>query len=102
MKIGVAAIEKNEKSEISRQAGKAPYYLIFDEKGKLLKAISNPFSIGGGGAGFGVAKMLSDKNVNIVIAGKIGPNMMEALTSHGLKYYEKTGTAKDVVLKITK
>ncbi len=102
MKIAVATTEKNENSEISQQAGRAPYYLIFDENSKLLETVSNPFSIGGGGAGFGVAKMLSDKNVNIVIAGKFGPNMMEALTSREVKYCEKTGTAKDAVQKYLK
>ena len=32
MKIAVAAIEKEENSEISSRAGRAPYFLIFDEK----------------------------------------------------------------------
>ena len=99
MKIAVAVVEKNVEAEIGQQAGRAPFYLIFDENGKVVETISNPFSIGGGGAGFAVAKMLADKKVDIVIAGRFGPNMAQALTERGLKYYEKTGIVKDAILE---
>jgi predicted Fe-Mo cluster-binding NifX family protein len=102
MKIAVATVEKNENSEISQRAGRAPYYLIFDENGKVLETISNPFSVGGGGAGFGVAKMLADKDVDIVVAGRFGPNMSEALKSRGVNYQEKTDNAKNAISEVVK
>jgi predicted Fe-Mo cluster-binding NifX family protein len=74
--------------------------LIFNDRGDLLEVISNPFSRGGGGAGFGVAKMLADKDVDIVIGRQIGEHMEEALTMRGLRYYEMTGGAKDAVARI--
>jgi len=99
MKIAVATTNKDEKSDISPMGGRAPFYLIFDEKGKLLEVLSNPFAVGGGGAGFAVAKMLADKGANVVIAGAFGPNMIGALEERGLKHYEMSGKAKEAVLK---
>ena len=100
MKIAVATLEKDEKSEVSPVAGRAPFYLIFEGK-KLIKALKNPFRFGGGGAGFGVAKMLANEGVNLVVCGKAGPNMQMALDQNGIKAKFVTGkTAKQVVEKV--
>ena len=100
MKIAVAAVGKDENSAISPRSGRSKFYLIFDDQGNLLEVISNPFSRGGGGAGFGVAKMLADKKVDIVIGSQIGGHMEEALKSRRLKYYEMAGSVKDAVARI--
>ena len=97
MKIAVAVIDKNENSEISSRGGRAPYYLIFDENKKFLKAVQNPFTMGGGGAGIAVAKMLADMDVNVFIANTIGEKMCAALNEKGVKFYEKTGIAKEII-----
>ncbi len=100
MKIAVATIEKNVDSEVSQRAGRAPYFLVFNEKGELLEEIKNPFTVGGGGAGIAVAKMLADKGVEAVIAGSIGGNMMTALEERGLKAYQREGKAKEVLKEV--
>jgi predicted Fe-Mo cluster-binding NifX family protein len=102
MKIAVASSGKNEDSEISEQAGRSPYYLIFNGRGELVETISNPFSLGGGGAGFGVAKMLADKGVDVVIAGKFGKNIIEAMKARGLRFMEMSGSPRQAVSKIIK
>lgn len=102
MKIAIATIDKKADAEISGRGGRAPYYLIFNEKEELVETISNPFGFGGGGAGFAVAKMLADKNVDIFVAGAIGGNMAGALEGRGLKYSEKTGIAKKAAQDIAK
>lgn len=99
MKIAVAATGKDEKSDVSEMAARAPYYIIFNEKGELQESIKNPFAIGGGGAGFGVAKMLADKGVDMVIAGAFGGNMTGAMEERGLEYNQATGNAKKAALE---
>lgn len=39
--------------------------------------------------------MLADKGVSIVIAGKFGPNIIQAMKSRGMKYYEVTGKVNE-------
>ena len=100
MKIAFASVDRDENAEISPRPGRARFYLLFDENRKLLEVISNPFSRGGGGAGFGVAKMLADKGVAIVVGGQFGENMEGALRERGLKYYEMTGSVRDGLARV--
>ncbi|XLQ20092.1 MAG: NifB/NifX family molybdenum-iron cluster-binding protein [Candidatus Moraniibacteriota bacterium] len=98
MKIAVGSMDKNIDSTVSSQAGRAPFFLIFDENGTLLETIKNPFSTGGGGAGLGVAKMLADKSVDKIIAGKFGDKMIEALNTRGVDFEEKEGIVQDIFI----
>ena len=96
MRIAIASEGKTLDSEISALGGRAPYYLIIED-GKLIEDIKNPFAVGGGGAGWSVAHMLADKEVQLVIAGKVGPNMARALEDKGIDYEEKSGQAGEAV-----
>ena len=97
MKIAIASEGKDINSKISMKGGRAPYYLIFEDK-RLIETIKNPFTLGGGGAGFGVAKILRDKGVDIVISGAFGGNMINALSSGGIKYKEIEETTVEEAL----
>jgi predicted Fe-Mo cluster-binding NifX family protein len=97
MKIAVAALGKKKSSEIAEQAGRAPFYLIFDENETLLETLKNPFSRGGGGAGFGVAKMLADRKVSVAVAGDFGQKMTAALEQRGLRAYKSKGTVLEAL-----
>jgi predicted Fe-Mo cluster-binding NifX family protein len=94
LKVAVAAEKDSEESPISPKGGRAPYYLIFED-GVVTKKIRNPFAVGGGGAGFGVAQMLANEGVNLVIGGRFGGNMKMALEEKGMKFREAEGKVKD-------
>jgi predicted Fe-Mo cluster-binding NifX family protein len=98
MKIAIASIDGKEDGDVSPQAGRAPFYLIYED-GKLIETIKNPFAFGGGGAGFGVAKMVADKGVEKIIAGRFGPNMVAGLEERGVKHEEAQGKIVDVIEK---
>ncbi len=90
MKIAIASEGENENSGISTRGGRAPYYLVFENR-KLIETIKNPFATGSGGAGFSVAYMLAEKKVNLVVAGKVGGNMISALKEKGIEFKEASG-----------
>ena len=96
MKIAVASEGINSDSSISSRGGRAPFYLIFDGK-NLVENIKNPFAVGGGGAGWSIAKVLADKGVEKVILSNIGPNMVSALKERNIEVEIKTGQVKDVI-----
>ncbi len=94
MKIAIASEGKDLNSEISEKGGRAPYYLILENK-KIVEVVKNVFAVGGGGAGFSVAYMLAEKKVNLVIAGKVGGNMISALKDKGIEFKESSGKVGD-------
>lgn len=100
MKIAIATEEKDPQGAVSDRAGRATFYLIFDDQKKLLETIKNPFSIGGGGAGFSVAKMLADKQVAMVIAEKFGPKISDALEDRNVSSVSFSGTIQDALATV--
>ena len=98
MKIAIASLGQTPDSEISPQAGRAPYYLIF-ENNELVEAWKNVFSVGGGGVGLAIAKIMADKNVKKIISYNFGDKMKNALEQKGIDFEEKTGIIKDIVEK---
>ncbi len=85
-KIAIASLENSKDSLVSPIGARSQFFLIFDDQGGLIKAIENPFLIGGG-AGFGVVSMLAQEGVDVLIAGAFGPNMSQAMIQSGIRGY---------------
>jgi predicted Fe-Mo cluster-binding NifX family protein len=98
MKIAIASESKELFSIVSNRGGRAKYYLIFENK-KLVETIKNPFAVGGGGAGFSVVEMLYDKQVDLVIGGKFGSNMLSAIENKNMKYLEISNKKIEDIIK---
>lgn len=84
MKIAIASEKKSIESNVCPTPGRAPFFLIFNDK-ELIKTIKNPFAVGGGGAGFGVIQMLSNEDVELIVSGKFGDNMISSLKEKNMK-----------------
>ncbi len=97
MRVGISAMGKDEKSDVSEVGGRSPYYLIFED-GKLIKAIENPY-VHGGRAGIKVAEMLKNEGVEIVVCGRVGRNMKDVLEQGGVKVKEVENKKVEEVLK---
>ena len=100
MKIAIASEKEELNSKVCPTAGRSPFYLVFENK-KLIKTIKNPFAVGGGGAGFGVIQMLANEDVNMIISGKFGTNMITALEQKNMEYKSvENKTVEEVLLEL--
>ena len=96
-KIAIATVGDSVNSEISKVAGRAPYYLIFDGNGVLLKSIKNPSQNRRGGASSVVVNFLKKESVKTIISGKFGDTMVRQLKTNKIEYHENVGVAKKTV-----
>ena len=101
MKIAVPSTGQAKDSLISQETGRAPFFLIFDEKGNFLEAVKNPAKDQYGGISRTVIKLLAVKGITLVIAKDIGDKMKQALDSHHIKFVKNTGAADNAVKTIT-
>ena len=100
MKIAVASTGQEKNSAISQQAGRAPFFLFFDDRGNFFETVANPANDKSRNAGPRAASFLADKGVTLVIAGDFGTKMKQVLEEHHIKYIEKIGVADNVVQTI--
>ncbi|ACN16978.1 iron-molybdenum cluster-binding family protein [Desulforapulum autotrophicum HRM2] len=100
MKIAVASSGQTKGAAISEQAGRAPFFLFFDDRGNFLENIANPGGDQSRNAGPVTALFLSDQGVTLVIAGEFGNKMIRALEKHHIRYIKKKGVVDHAVQTI--
>jgi predicted Fe-Mo cluster-binding NifX family protein len=61
--------------------------------------VHNPFLDKGPGAAPGVVDYLAQKGVGLLIAGRFGPFMIEAMDKKGMKYFQFSGVAKEAAAR---
>ena len=86
-KICITSTGPNLDSPIDPRFGRCQYFLIVDEKGKLVKAIPNEAGQAMRGAGISAAQIAANKGIEVVITGNIGPNAYMVLTSSKIKIF---------------
>ncbi len=98
-KIAVAANDKVPSAAVSKVAGLAPFFLFFDEKGKMTEAMENPFK-DKEGAGKSVAEFLWNKGVTIVVAEGFGGPIVELMKAKGVRAVAFKGSAEEAAKKV--
>ena len=88
MKI-VLAIERSGTSlHLSDVFGKCACFFIHEQDKNTNEVIPNPFAHELGGAGIQTARMLIEKNVDVVITKRIGSNPLRFLKLANVKVYQ--------------
>jgi predicted Fe-Mo cluster-binding NifX family protein len=99
LKVAVASTGPGADAAISQEAARAPYILIFDQKGELVDVVENR-DVPAQRAGGQVALLLKEKGVTHFIAGQFGRNLISALEEAEIKRVEKTGPALEAVKQL--
>lgn len=98
MKICVTATGKNINAELDSRFGRCPYFVIVDPETMEFNAIDNPAASASGGAGIQAAQSISDKEISVLLTGKVGPNAFPILSAAGIKVMEgASGSVADAV-----
>lgn len=98
-KIAVAANGQTPAASISAQAGRAPFFLFFDESGKLIETIANPAK-DSQNSGIVVADFLAGKGVTVVVAEEFGSKIIEVMKNKGIRAIAFKGIATEAVKKV--
>lgn len=95
--IAVAAEDTEITSRICKVAARAPYFLFFDNQDNLLQTVKNPYVYTSGSAGPKAAGFLIEKKVDLIIAGRFGHKMQNALKPNKVQMVEQQGRVIDAV-----
>ncbi len=104
MKICISATGNNLEAALDPRFGRAIYFLIVDDEGKLIKIIKNTGVQAMRGAGITAAQIIAKEKVEVVITGNIGPNASMVLGSSGIKIFlgSPTMSIRDVLQEYQK
>jgi len=96
--IAVAANGKAISAPVSNQAGRSPFFLLFDKQGSFLEAVDNPYK-DAGNAGIPTLDFLAGKGAKVVVAEGFGSKIVEVMKGKGIRPVEFKGNAADAVKK---
>ena len=97
--IAVASDDVESTSIVGNFAARSQQYLLFSGI-TMVEVLRNPFLDKGPGAGALVVDYLAQKGVAILVAGRFGPPMIEAMNRRGMKYFLYSGVAQEAVERV--
>ncbi|MCD4806820.1 MAG: NifB/NifX family molybdenum-iron cluster-binding protein [Methanococcoides sp.] len=98
MKICVTATDKNIDAALDPRFGRCPYFVLIDSETMEFKAFDNTAASAPGGAGIQAAQNISDKGIDVLLTGSVGPNAFPILTAAGIKVMAgASGSVKDAI-----
>jgi predicted Fe-Mo cluster-binding NifX family protein len=103
MKICVSSSGNSIDSTLDPRFGRAAYFAIIDSESMEFESVENAAAVSGGGAGITSGQFISDKGVEAVITGNVGPNAMNVLKAANIDIYRgANASVKENVEKFKK
>ena len=105
MKLCITSTGTDIAANIDPTFGRAPYFLIIDTDTNAAEVVENTAATQGQGAGIAAAQLVSDKGVDGVLTGYVGPNAFNAFLASGIKLFvgaSSQDTVKEALAKFNK
>lgn len=105
MKLCITSTGKDNNAYIDARFGRALYFLIIDTETNAIEVIDNSAASESQGAGIAAAQIISDKGVDGILTGYVGPNASAVLRQTNIKVYEGASsqdTVKEALAKFNK
>lgn len=103
MKICITAQGNGPEAQVDPRFGRCAYFIITDTEGSAFEAVQNPNTRGTGGVGVQSGQFLSERGVEAVLTGNVGPNAFRTLQSAGINIYTGvSGTVKEALERYRK
>ena len=100
MKVCVSALSNVLDAQVDPRFGRCQFFVIVDSETMKFTAVSNVASAAMHGAGIQAAQMMTNKGVEVVLTGNVGPNTFGTLSAAGIKVMTGvSGTVRDAVEK---
>jgi len=89
MKICIPSTGEDLTSSVDLRFGRCAYFLIVDsETGEKIETVENTGMQDSRGAGISAAQIVTDKKVEAILVGNLGPNAYTVLSQAGIKCYQ--------------
>src|SRR4030043_1657769 len=103
MKICITSAGPGLDSEMDPRFGRCQYFLFIDSDTNAFEAVENPNLSASGGAGIQSAQLVSNKGVEGLLTGQVGPNAFTTLQAAGIKILiGAAGKVREVLEKYQK
>lgn len=100
MRLCITSTGKDIEANIDPRFGRAPWFLIIDTDTNAVEAVDNGAAAQAqGGAGTTAAQIVIDKNVDVLLTGRLGPNALKVFQASGIKLIEDV-SAQDTVSQV--
>ncbi len=103
MKIAVTSQGEDLNAEVDPRFGRCQYFIIYNTETDEHEVVDNASISLGGGAGIQSAQTISERGVEAVLTGNVGPNAFQTLSAAGITIYAGvSGKVSDAVDKFKK
>jgi predicted Fe-Mo cluster-binding NifX family protein len=102
VRVAFAVNDEGLEAPVEMRFGRSPRFTIVELESGEYETIQGPGLAASGGAGVTAAQALSNRGVDAVVAGNLGPNACAVLQAAGIKCYQCAGCSVADSLKLLK